>query len=175
MKKRILITFVCLACLIISSAFVLAQKATADQEIAINTYFKMEILDDGKLTDNKMLVELRMFSDGSDIYADWNHVYIDPVDETKTVILKAQHFSTLEGSIKNVIAKKNNFSFVIDLSLTPLGSGRTVQVVGIKQEGQNDYNVEGTALWWSEILQKKLKTQWRSTDKKFVLPYKEVF
>jgi len=175
MKKRRLITFVSLTCLIISSALVIAQKTTAGEEVGINTYFKMEILDDGKLTENKMLVELRMFSNGSNIYADWNHVYIAPVHETKTVILKAQHFSTLEGSIKNVIVNENSFSFVIDLSLTPLGAGRTVQVVGIKKEGQNDYNVEGTALWWSEILKRKLKTQWRTTDKKFVLPYKEVF
>ena len=146
MKKRILITFVCLACLIISSAFVLAQKATADQEIAINTYFKMEILDDGKLTDNKMLVELRMFSDGSDIYADWNHVYIDPVDETKTVILKAQHFSTLEGSIKNVIAKK----IIIDMQVF-----KTVTFVIVSTKILWRKQIRKNAIWSALVMLKK--------------------
>lgn len=64
---------------------------------------------------------------------------------------------------------------MIDLSLTPLGAGRTVQVVGNKKDEQDGYDVEATALWWSEILERKLKTEWRSTDKKIVLPYKEVF
>ncbi len=53
--------------------------------------FKMEILDDGKLSEAKMLVELRIFDyDGDNIYVDWNHVYIKPVHETKTVILKSK-------------------------------------------------------------------------------------
>lgn len=137
----------------------------------------MEIFDDGKLSDNRMLVQLTIFDDG-EVYVDWNHVYIDPVHETKTVILKAQHFSTLEGSIKNVKVDKGSFSFTIDLSGTPLGTGRTVQVVGNRRnEGRYgyEYDVEAIGLWWSEVLGRKIKTEWRSTDKKFVLPYREIF
>jgi len=177
MKKCILITLVSLVCLIVPSVLVIAKNTTVSENIAIFASFKMEILEDGKLTENKMLVELRIVNVEGDnnIYIDWNHVYIDPVHEFKTVILKAQHFSTLEGSIKNVIANNNSFSFVIDLSGTPLGAGRTVQVVGNKKLGQDGYSVEATALWWSEIINRKIKTEWRSTDKTFILPYKEVF
>lgn len=176
MKKRILIISIFLVCLVVPSVLVIAQSTTVGKKVAIQTHFKMEILDDGKLTENKMLVELTIFDyDGDNIYIGWNHVYIDPVHETKTVVLKAQHFSTLEGSIKNVIANNNSFSFVIDLSGTPLGAGRTVQVVGNKKVGQDGYDIEATALWWSDIINRKIKTEWRSTDKTFILPYKEVF
>ena len=78
-------------------------------------------------------------------------------------------------SIKNVIANNNSFSFVIDLSGTPLGTGRTIQVVGNKRHGQYEYDIEATALWWSDIINRKIKTEWRSTNKAFILPYKEVF
>lgn len=175
MKKYIVTISSVFFCLIAFSVLVVAKTATVDEEVAIRANFHMDILDDGKLTENKILVQLRILGDGTKVYADWNHVYIDPVHETKTVILKAQHFSTLEGSIKNVLIRKEGFSFVIDLSLTPLGRGRTVQVVGSKKNGQGEYDVEATALWWSEVLKRKLKTEWRTTDKKVVLPYKEVF
>lgn len=175
MKKLIFVVSILSVCLIVPSVLVVAKNTVAGEKVTIGTSFHMEILDDGKLTENKILAQLRILSDGSKIYADWNHVYIDPVHETKTVILKAQHFSTLEGSIKNVLISKEGFSFVIDLSLTPLGTGRTVQVVGSKKDGQDKYDVEATALWWSEVLKRKLKTEWRTTDKGIVLPYKEVF
>ena len=177
MKKRISIILISLICLIVPLSLVIAKNTTVSENIAIFASFKMEILEDGKLIENKMLVELRIVNvDGdNNISVVWNHVYIDPVHEFKTVILKAQHFSTLTGSIMNVIANNNSFSFVIDLSGTPLGTGRTVQVVGNKRLGQDEYDIEATALWWSDIINRKIKTEWRSTDKTFILPYKEVF
>lgn len=178
MKKRILIISIFLACLIVPSVLVIAKNTTGGENIAIFTSFKMEILNEGKLTENKMLVDLRIVNiDGdNNISVVWKHVYINPVHETKRVILKAQHFSTVSGSIYNVIVNNNNFSFVIDLSGTSFGTGRTVQVVGNKRSGLiTEYDIEATALWWSDILKKKIKTEWRSTDKKIVLPYKEVF
>ena len=177
MKKRILITFILLMCLIVPSVLVIAKNTTVSENIAIFASFKIEILEDGKLTENKMVVELIILNvDGdNNVSVDWNHVCIDPVHEFKAVVLKAQHFSTLEGSIKNIIANNNSFSFVIDLSSTPLGTGRTVQVVGNKRLGQDGYDIEATALWWSDIINRKIKTEWRSTDKTFILPYKKVF
>ena len=146
MKKRVCITIVTMLALTIASAVVVAKNATLGKKVVIKTFFRMEIFDDGKLSDNKMLVELRIFDD-DELYVDWNHVYIDSVHETKTVILKAQYFSTLEGSIKNVKVDKGTFSFTIDLSGTPLSAGRTVQVVGNKRkEGQYGYDVEAIGL-----------------------------
>ena len=37
------------------------------------------------------------------------------------------------------------------------------------------YDVKGNELWWSEILNEPIKREFRSTDKKIILPYNEVF
>jgi hypothetical protein len=169
------IAYILLPCLIAPAVLVITTSVAANKRVVLEASFRMDILNDGELSENNILVDLRIFSDGGKTHVDWNHVYIDPVHETKTVILKAQHFSTLEGSIRNVQASEGHFSFVMDLSLTPLGTGRTVQVVGSKGEGQDKYDVRATGLWWSEILKRKLKIKWRTTDKKIVLPYREVF
>ena len=174
LKKRIWITLVLLACLLVSSVIAIAKNTTDGKNIFISTYLKIEILNDGKLSDNKMLVDLRIINvDGNDdISVDWSHVYINPVHESKKVVLKAQHFSTVNGLIKNVVVNDNNFSFVLYFLPTPFTELRTMQVVGNKKGGL--YDVEATALWWSDILNRKIKTEWRTTDKKIVLPYKEV-
>ena len=93
MKKRILITFILLICLIVPSVLVIVKNTTVNKNIAIFASFKMEILEDGKLTKNKMLVDLRIVNVDSDnnISVDWNHVYIDPVHEFKAVIFQAKH------------------------------------------------------------------------------------
>ena len=105
----------------------------------------------------------------------WDDVFIRPDHEGKRVCLKAEHNSSADGSIKDVIVNKDSFSFRIDFSGTFLGAGRTVQVVGNRKEGTYGYSVQGVGLWWSDVLNRKIKTEWRSTDKKIVLPYKEVF
>ena len=119
----------------------------------------MEMLDDGQLMEDKMLVDLSIFDHAGKVHVTWSHVFIRPLHESKTVVLKAQHFSTLEGSIKNVIADNKSFSFTIDMSGEPLGAGRTVQVVGSRKKTFG-YDVEGTGLWWSPILNKKLTITW---------------
>lgn len=165
--------------LIVSSLVVIAENTKVPQrnladKVRIFEYFKMEIIDDGKLSQNKMLVELRIYNYSDKIYVTWDHVYISPQDDLKKVILKAQHYSVQEGTIKDVMATQSHFSFKIDVS-TGLFAGRTVQVVGNKEEGAFKYSVGGSALWWSDILNRKIKTEWRSTNRKFILPYKEVF
>lgn len=173
--KRYLPIILMLLCLLIPVVFVVARDVPVGKRVAVHAQMRMEILNDGQPTENRMLVDLDIFDHTGKVHVIWNHVYIDPVHEAKTVILKAQHFSTLEGSIKNVTTYNDGFSFTIDLSAEFLGTGRTVQVVGSKKETGMGYDVEASGLWWSEILNKKLKTEWRSTDKKFILPYKEVF
>lgn len=161
-------------CLIVPSMLIIAETLKTGEKVSIFTHFNMEIIDDGKLTDNQMLADLHIFNYRGRTHVVWNHVYIDPQHDLKKVILKAQHYSTQEGTISEVVVSKNHFSFKIDVS-TALFPGRTVQVVGNRSEDSHKYSIEGTALWWSYILNRKIKTEWRTTDKKIMLPYKEVF
>jgi hypothetical protein len=164
-------------CLIVSSVLVIAEttRNMAGQKISIFTHFNMEIFEDGKLSDCKMIVDLKIYDYSNEIYVIWDDVFIRPAHELKRVCLKAEHNSTQDGSIKDVRVSKDSFSFKIDFTGTFGGAGRTVQVVGKKEEGTNEYSIQAVGLWWSDILNSTIKTEWRSTDKKFVLPYKEVF
>lgn len=174
MKRYLSITLI-LACLLIPVVLVVARGAPVGKTVAVHADLRMEIRNDGQLTEQKMLIDLDIFDYAGKIYVIWNDVFIQPYHESKSVILKPEHLSTLEGSIKNVIANNDRFSFTIDLSGEFLGAGRTMQVVGSKRKIGLGYDVEATGLWWSDILNKKLKIEWRSTDKKFMLPYIEVF
>ncbi len=169
MKKCVSIISAFLLCLTAHSVLGTAKSTKNDSIVGIRENFKMEIMNDGQLSEDKMIVTLEILGSIYEPYVTWNHVYIKPIHDEKRVVLKAQHFSTEEGSIKDVRVTQNSFSFVID------HIGRTVQVVGNKKAGQSKYDVEASALWWSEILNRKIKMEWRSTDKKFMLPYKEVF
>ena len=135
MKKRKLIVSVSLVCLIVPCLLVLAENSTHGEKVSIYTHFKVEILDDEKLIDDKMLVDLTIIEqDNGGFYVEWNEVYINPVHERKAVVLQPVHHSTLDGSIRNVIVTGSGFSFVIDLSKQFMGEGRTLQIVGTKKE-----------------------------------------
>ncbi len=170
MKKYVSIISASLLCLTVLSVLVTAESTKNGPIVGIRENFKMEIMDDGQLSEDKMIVTLEILGNTYEPYVAWNHVYIKPIHDEKRVVLKAQHFSTVEGSVKDVIVNKNSFSFTIFW-----GVGRSAQIVGIKKGGQDNYSIEASALWWSEILNKKIKMGWQSTDKKFVLPYKEIF
>jgi len=170
MKKCVSIISALLLCLTVHSVLGTAKSTKNDSIVGIRENFKMEIMDDGQLSEDKMIVTLEILGSIYEPYVAWNHVYIKPIHDEKRVVLKAQHFSTVEGSIKDILVNKNSFSFTIFW-----GAGRAAQVVGSKREGQDNYSIEASALWWSDILNRKIKMEWRSTDKKFVLPYKEVF
>jgi hypothetical protein len=178
MKKHVPIIFVAFS-LLISPLLVFAKDATGNEKIVITTHFNMEIHDDGKLSGHTMMVDLAIVEqDRGGFYVEWNEVFISPVHERNAVILKPFHHSTLERSIKNVTVTKTGFSFVIDLSRQFGGEGRILQIIGKWISGRGlfaKYDVKGVGLWWSEILKESIKREFKSTDKKIVLPYREVF
>lgn len=175
MKKHKSAFSIFLLCLIVPCILLAAETIKPPDRISIFTHFNMEIIEDGKLSDSKMIVDLKIYDYNSNIHVIWDDVFIRPYHDLKRVCLKAEHNSTQDGSIKDVRLSKNSFSFKIDFSGTFLGAGRTVQVVGKREEGANEYSVQSVGLWWSDILSEKIKTEWRTTDKKIVLPYQEVF
>jgi len=179
MKKN-LFAFLCILSFLTIPLFMsLGQNGKRSDKIYINTHFKMDVIEDGKITADKMLIDLKILEqDDGSFYVEWNEVYIDPVPEMEVVILKPFHHSTLEGSILNVMAKEEGFAFNIDLSQEAFGQDRILQIVGTKiSDGfiYDEYNVKGNGLWWSSILDEPIKKELRSTDKKIILPYKEVF
>jgi len=180
MKKLILIIFIFSTCLVVPYLLAVTKNTKVDDKFVISTIFKMDVFDDGEISDNKMLVDLTIIEqDSGGFYVEWNDVYIRPFHENKVVILKPEHNSTLDGSINNVTVTKTGFSFVIDVSMGVWGEGRTLQIVGMKKHEEglifDKYDVKGSGLWWSELLKKPIRREFRSTDKKIILPYKEVF
>jgi len=135
----------------------------------------METIDDGKVTETKLLVHLTIYDYDNKIHVIWKHVGIAPDHERKRVCLTAWQYSTYDGSITDVTVRKDRFSFTIRFHTLFAVDERTVKITGHKKPGELDYSVKGVGLWWSDILNTTVKTEWRSTNKKFILPYKEVF
>jgi hypothetical protein len=174
-KYYISLILIILFYLIVPPIPIMPESIKTNEKVSIYTRFNMEIFDDGKLSDCKMIVDLKIYDYSNEIYVIWDDVFIRPAHELKRVCLKAEHNSTQDGSIKDVRVSKDSFSFKIDFTGTFGGAGRTVQVVGKKEEGITAYSLQAVGLWWSDILKSTIKTEWRSTDKKILLPYKEVF
>lgn len=149
-----------------------ADKIKIGKNVRISTDVKMEIMEDGQLTENKLLVHLVIYDYKDKIHVHWDHIYIAPQHDMKQVLLKCQSYSVEDGSVYGVGANNDNFSFTIHV-----GRGQDIKIVGNKVKGRfiYSYSIQGVALWWSDIIKDKIKIEWRSTTKKFILPYTEVF
>ena len=172
MKKYISVKSVFFLCLAIS--FILALRAIAKSEstrnetVTIDT-FRLEVIVDEQLFEERMIVTLQVHNIAGPS-VNWKHVYIKPDHNRKGVLLRVGHFSTTEGSIKDVIVTKDSFSF--DIHPSPR---ETVHIIGTKSTGKSRYDIQGVGFVYLTTLDKLTKVEWRSTDKKFILPYKEVF
>jgi hypothetical protein len=172
MKKYAWIISIFLVCLIVPSILAIAKNQTTDTTYPILTDFKLEVFREGQLSGKILLVDLRIWKlDDGEFFIEWSHVHIEPFHNHKMVFLKACHFSTGEGSVKNVIIGRDGFSFNLD---TLQGRGLIASVVGKKKGESDSYSVEANAIVPLDV-DKKTTEKWVSTDKKIVLPYKEVF
>jgi hypothetical protein len=173
MKKYISfksVFFLCLAIsLILGLRAIAKSESTKNETVAIIDTLRLEVIVDGQLFEEKMVVTLQVHNING-LSVNWKHVYIKPDHNKKGVLLRAGHFSTTEGSIKDVIVTKDSFSF--DIHPSPR---ETVQIIGTKNTGKSSYDIQGVGLVYLTTLDKLTKVEWRSTDKKFILPYKEVF
>ena len=168
MKKNIFLIFVA-AQLFYLNAYA---ENIRDQAISGNGV-KIEIYDDGKLSSHKIIANFVFYPEDNGKWRGfWQHIYIAPNDEMKDVLLKIESWSIDEGAIKNFQKFKGGCSF--DLMAGHSFGKRNYQVV-IKQK-DNDIEVAGSALWYSEILKRELKMEWKSTEKLyFELPYNKIF
>lgn len=171
--KRYLSIIIVSLCLTIPSVLLAKYSRRHGVKLPILTSFKLEIIRDGKLSDNKMLVNLEIWELNDTLCILWSDVCIAPLHDRKKVFLNPRHFSSLQGSIKNVSVGPNGFSFRLDYAE---GHGLTADVVGKKREGQNGYSVKASAMdFRTDVAHGKAPEIWQSTDKMIVLPYKEVF
>ncbi len=157
-------------CLAISSVLCVGQIPEIDSRVAISETFRMETIEDEKLSELKLIVTLQIFGHIHEPYVVWNHVCIEPDHDKKRVLLRAGHFSVEAGTVKNVIVDEDSFSFQIHPSLS-----ETMQIVGTKNAGESGYSVQGVGLVYLRTVSKRTKMEWQSTDRKFILPYKEVY
>ncbi len=160
------------------SSFINCHYLDASQDgkptIFSGTGVKIEIYEDGKVSGRKLLADYFFKQDQQGKwYGYWRHILISPFDDDKSVALKIESWSTENGEITNFQAFKAGCSFDIDVSRALYGN-RMIQII-IKEENSREL-VLGSALWYSKILERDLKVEWKSTDKLyFELPYTKVF
>ena len=168
------IVFMIIFLVSIFALFAVAQIDSSQNNISIHPQFNMDTIDDSNLSDVKLLVDLSIFTNNNKIEVIWKHVGIMPVHDQKKVCLTALQYSTLDGSITDVIVQDSHFSFTINFYIIFASDKRTVSIIGNKNPNTGKWEVKGLGLWWSDILGKTIKTEWISTDKEIILPYKKV-
>jgi hypothetical protein len=166
--KRYLLLFFLIVCQLILCESVYADKQ--EKVDTILTQFKLEEIEDGKRTDTSYIVQLSIFDYYGKPIVNWDFVSILPLHDMKKIVLGPNHRSTTNDTIRDAVVRPDHFSF--KLMLTP---ERMMQVVGTKKGKGTEYTVEGVGIWWSEILKRKTKTEWQSTNKTIILPYKEIY
>ena len=136
--------------------------------------FYLESTIDGKTSEWRMIVNLTIFGTPQEPFIDWHQVSILPEHDKKKVLLRAGHFSNtadmLGSSIKNVLVEKDSFRFQILIDNT-----QSMLISGTKNANDSNYSIEGVGFMNIGNKDKINKVEWHSTDKEFVLPYKEVY
>jgi hypothetical protein len=182
MKKCVIVTFTIIFFLVSGSMQVAAgnvgYRRTSSSSSPMNvSIMGMTVFENGRDSEKKMLGHIRIGGNRQeDRVVQFSFVYIFPVHETKEVALQVRHYSTSEGTIKDVKVNKNGFSFTIDVTDTPagLGTGGNMKVVGTRKQNMFDYSVNAKGIWWNSLLDRKVETEWRLMSNEIVLPYKRV-
>jgi len=158
--------------LFIVLSFVFPHKANAGDKglLPIVSHNVLDVIEDGKLTEAKYKVRITIFDYYGNIYVTWECVFISPLHEEKKMLINPFSFTTGGGSITDVKIQKDHFSFKLELT-----AGRVIQIIGSKKPDSFDYSIEGVGFWWSDILKRNTRTEWRSTERKILLPYREAF
>ena len=139
--------------------------------VAINAHFiKMQIEENGKKTNWHMVVDLFVMKRDGTARATWNSVFIMPDNSTngKKTVLRADHYSTENGGIENLIIEGNTVSF--DLNRSP---DRKVKISCVKKD-TDIYDIKGTSFYWSDLVKERFTEVWSVTDK-IILPSLEVY
>lgn len=133
-------------------------------------FVKMQIEVNGRRTSWHMVVDLSVVKQDGLGRATWNSVFIMPDNLTggKKTVLRADHYSTENGGIQNLVIQGKTVSF--DLVRSP---DRKVKIICVKK-GADKYDIKGTSFYWSELMKERFTEVWSVTDR-IVLPSLEVY
>jgi hypothetical protein len=112
MRKAFLLVFLGLAVSIPSFAFAIQEEETVFRGESV----MMTKLVDGKRTERNMIVTISVESSGGKYAASWDAVRISPIvlpSGVKQTSLRAQHYGTDVGTIRNIVVKKDSITFEI--------------------------------------------------------------
>lgn len=139
--------------------------------VIIDAHFiKMQIEENGKKTSSNMIVDLFVVNQNDIKSAVWNSVFImiDNREGKKKTVLRADHYSTENGGIDNLIIQGNTVSF--NLNRSP---DRKVRIICTKKS-ENEYDITGNSFYWSSLLKINFTEVWSVTNK-ILLPSLEVY
>jgi hypothetical protein len=142
-----------------------------EPDVIINAHFiKMQVEENGKKTNSNMIVDLFVVKQDGQKSAAWNSVFVmpDTLEGKKKTVLRADHYSTENGGIENLVIQGQTVSF--DLNRSP---GRKVKIICTKKS-ENKYDIMGKSFYWSSLLKKNFTEIWSITDK-IILPSLEVY
>jgi hypothetical protein len=133
-------------------------------------FVRMQIDENGRRTNFNMVVDLSVVKQDGSLHAIWNSVFImpDELHGSKNTVLRADHYSTENGGIQNLIIHGKTVSF--DLVRSP---DRKVKIICMKKD-ENIYDLKGTSFYWSELLKKRFTEVWSVTNK-IILPSLKVY
>lgn len=143
----------------------------SEPDVIINAHFiKMQIEENGKKTNSNMIVDLFVVKQDGQKSAVWNSVFImpDTLGGKKKMVLRADHYSTENGGIENLVIQGQTVSF--DLNRSP---DRKVKIICTKKS-DNKYDITGNSFYWSSLLKINFTEVWSVTDK-IILPSLEVY
>jgi hypothetical protein len=145
-------------------------QTKSDEDVSIFTRLKLQVFEDDKPKELYIVGDLTLSTEKGYTRVFWKDVWISTVESQKKMLLKPEFNSSDDGTISNVILKDNHFSF--DLFLEP---ERIMKVSGTKMKYRSEYEVNGVGSFWVEMLNKHVKTEWRTITKPIILPYNELF
>ena len=131
-----------------------------------------ESMENGKATPMQIrqVGHLKVFKTGESIDVRLDMITFFQVDPEQQMWVIPDHYSTLEGTITDVIVKKDQFSFRIKDS----DDKSSAQVIGSQKRGLHLCSLEAFRTPLNTVDKKPLAVRWRSTDKTIILPYKEI-
>ena len=129
--------------------------------------FELGVLNDAKLINEKLIVELKIFEYQDKINVEWKHAYIKLIND-EGVAVKIQLYNTYNDTITDVLVNKNSFEFTLHV-----GKKNTMKITGNKKGDR--FFVEGVGLWWSAIFNKWIKIEWYLINERTLQPLREIF
>ncbi len=165
---------VCLLFVILLISWALPVFPSNRERIVSEMFLKIQVLEDGKKSNEIWIANFSVFKINDRVNATWSYVRVwHRCKEGDGIILTPWHYSIEDGGITNLIVGENNiitFNLNIDFDHTyqmivKLGGPKFIPIL----------DIEGSGLWWSDILERNIKRDLKITKDKIILPCREVF